>query len=78
VSEIGSLHHWVNNRSEYLTRAEGAKLLHRTTKTIQRYVADGLPIYSIGGIDYVHIKQLRAKFLEQRRAHSATRFRSSQ
>lgn len=73
MTEVGSLLHFARHRGEYLTRAEAADRIGKTRKTIERYVGDGLPVYRIGGREFVHVDELLAKYRDKHLRQKATR-----
>lgn len=76
MPEIGTLEHWIENRDLYLTRADAAKRIHKTRRTIENYVASGLRVHEpLPGVERIYLEELLTTWRSKMIAQRSTRFR---
>lgn len=73
MADVGTLEHYTANRARYVSRAQAAARIGKSRRTIENYLAGGLPIHEpLPGVERIYLDELlamwRTKMLNQRRS----------
>lgn len=70
---IGTVTHFGSHRHDYLTRQQAATLTGRTIRTIDNYIANGMPTHHILGRMYIYRSELATHARTTHHNQKATR-----
>lgn len=78
MASVGTLEHWIENREQYLSRADAAARIRKTDRTIRNYIAAGLTVYEpLPGVERIYLDELLGMWRSRMLAERGTRFRES-